>query len=51
MIDAERKAFEHAAKLAKEYRHKYRYARSIAVIEGIVIAVMYCGLIWRCLHG
>lgn len=51
MIEAERKAFEHAAKLAKQYRHWFKIARAIATTEAVVIVLMYGAILWRCLHG
>lgn len=48
MIDAEKQAFEYAAKLAKEYREHYKSARNMAIIEFAIIAVL---IVWGCLRG
>ena len=51
MIDAEKKAFEHAARLAREYRADYKRMRNIAVIEGVIIVILYAMLMWGGFRG
>lgn len=51
MIDAEKKAFEHAARLAREYRADYKRMRNVAVIEAVIIMIMYVLLLWGGYRG